>query len=154
VLTVGVDLAAEPERTAVARIAWSRGRAVIEDVIWGAGDDLVLDAVGRAGKAGIDCPLGWPDAFVDFVAAHRAGHVTVPQDVTGRDWRRSLAMRRTDRVVAQETGLTLLSVSADRIGSAMSRCDAPACSRGSRGRAMSWTGAAVAWWWRFIRRPR
>ena len=27
----------------------------------------------EADKAGIDCPLGWPDEFVSFMSAHRAG---------------------------------------------------------------------------------
>ncbi|WP_281398007.1 hypothetical protein [Actinomadura alba] len=38
----------------------------------------------NADKAGIDCPLGWPDAFVDFVTAHRAGHVVTPAGLDGR----------------------------------------------------------------------
>jgi predicted nuclease with RNAse H fold len=122
VLTVGVDLAAEPERTAVARIEWSSGRARICDVACGADDGMIVAAITEAQKAGIDCPLGWPDDFVAFVAAHRAGQVTVPGDVTGREWRRQLTMRLTDRIVHAETGLTPLSVSADRIGHVAMRC--------------------------------
>src|SRR6266700_3428480 len=120
-LTVGVDLAAEPERSAVAWIEWALGRAVIRDVIWGADDGLILDAIAQADKAAIDCPLGWPDAFVAFVAAHQAGQVIAPEGVAGRDWRRSLAMRVTDLAVAKEAKLTPLSVSADRIGHVVDR---------------------------------
>src|SRR5258708_12277452 len=107
-LTVGVDLAAEPERTAVARIEWSSGRARICDVICGADDGMILAAIAEAQKAGIDCPLAWPDDFVAFVAGHQAGHVTVPGDLTGREWRRQLTMRLPDRVVHADTRLTPL----------------------------------------------
>jgi predicted nuclease with RNAse H fold len=121
-LTVGVDLAAEAERTAVAWIEWSGGRARICEVVCGADDQVVAAAIAGAQKAGIDCPLGWPDEFVAFVAAHQEGHVTVPGDLTGREWRRRLTLRLTDRVVHAETGLTPLSVSADRIGHVALRC--------------------------------
>jgi hypothetical protein len=47
---------------------------------------------------------------------HHAGHVVAPQEVAGRDWRRKLAYRATDRAVRERTGLTPLSVAADRIG--------------------------------------
>jgi predicted nuclease with RNAse H fold len=122
VLTVGVDLAAEPERTAVAGIEWSDGRARVCEVVCGADDDAVVAAIAQSQKAGIDCPLGWPDEFVAFVAAHRAGHVAVRGDLTGREWRRRLTLRLTDRVVHAETGLTPLSVAADRIGHVALRC--------------------------------
>jgi len=122
VLTVGVDLAAEPEGTAVARVEWLAGRAVVRDVLWGADDSAVLAALAEAGKAGIDCPLGWPDAFVAFIVAHQGGLAPIPQGIADRGWRRSLAMRLTDLVVRQETRLTPLSVSADRIGHVAMRC--------------------------------
>ena len=38
-LTVGVDLAAEPEGTALARIEWRDGQAVVLDVTQGADDE-------------------------------------------------------------------------------------------------------------------
>jgi predicted nuclease with RNAse H fold len=139
-LTVGVDLAAEPERTAVARIEWSGGRARICDVVCGADDDVVLTAIAAAQKAGIDCPLGWPDDFVAFVAAHQAGPVTVPGDLTGREWRRRLTLRLTDRVVHQETGLTPLSVSADRIGHVALRCAGLLAQLAQRGQAVDRSG--------------
>ncbi|TDD15035.1 DUF429 domain-containing protein [Nonomuraea diastatica] len=121
-LTIGVDLAAEAARTAVAWLDWSGGRARLVNVRTGADDDVIVEAAMGAGKAGIDCPLGWPDRFVDFVTAHRAGHVQVPAGLAGRAWRRDLAWRVTDQVVRAQTGLTPLSVSADRIGHATMRC--------------------------------
>jgi predicted nuclease with RNAse H fold len=114
--TVGVDLAAEPSGTALAHIDWSSGRAWVREVTVGVDDDAIVAAIGSADKAGIDCPLGWPAAFVEFISAHHAGHVTTPQDVAGRDWRRGLAYRGTDVAVHQITGRWPLSVAADRIG--------------------------------------
>ena len=121
-LTVGVDLAAEPAGTALAVVGWGTDGAAITEVVRGAGDELLLGAFARAGKAGIDCPLGWPSAFVSFVADHQAGRVTIPGGLTGRQWRRRLAWRVTDEVVRAETGLIPLSVAADRIGHTAMRC--------------------------------
>src|SRR5215469_15536479 len=115
-LTVGVDLAAEPDRTAVALVEWHPGRALVQDVFWGADDTAILAAMKDADKVGVDCPLGWPDAFVEFVVAHRAGSVPIPRGIADRGWRRALTMRLTDRVVHEETQLTPMSVSADRLG--------------------------------------
>ncbi len=142
-LTVGVDLAAEPERSAVAWIEWALGRAVIRDVIWGADDGLILDAIAQADKAAIDCPLGWPDAFVAFVAAHQAGQVIAPEGVAGRDWRRSLAMRVTDLAVAKEAKLTPLSVSADRIGHVAMRCASLLGQLARQGHVVDRSGSGV-----------
>lgn len=119
---MGVDLAAEAPKTAVAMIDWSGGVATVREVTVGAHDDQILRAVMRAEKAGIDCPFGWPDKFVDFVRAHRDGDVVVPEEVTGRAWRRELAYRVTDDVVRRETGLIPLSVAADLIGHTAMRC--------------------------------
>jgi predicted nuclease with RNAse H fold len=142
-LTVGVDLAAEPERTAVARIEWHHGRAVVRDVTLGAGDSVIVAAVAGAQKAGIDCPLGWPDAFVAFVDAHHAGDVAVPADVAGRDWRRRLAWRLTDEVVREQTGLIPLSVAADRIGHAAMRCAGLLALLAGQGQAVDRSGRGV-----------
>jgi hypothetical protein len=121
-LTVGVDLAAEFAGTAVAWLDWSPTRAVLRDVVVPADDDAVLRAVLAADKAGIDCPLGWPDTFVSFVSAHQHGNVVVPEDVAGRAWRRRLAYRWTDEAVLAEVGMWPLSVAADRIGHTAMRC--------------------------------
>lgn len=95
---------------------------MLRDVAVGATDTDILGAVTRAGKAGIDCPLGWPDAFVAFVTAHQQGHVDLMADAGHRAGRRRLAWRVTDEVVRKETGLIPLSVAADRIGHAAMRC--------------------------------
>ncbi|MGN9843590.1 DUF429 domain-containing protein [Nonomuraea sp. H19] len=142
-LTVGIDLAAEATRTAVAWLDWSPGRARLARVEVAVDDGLIVDAVMEARKAGIDCPLGWPDKFVDFVTAHRAGHVRVPEGLAGRAWRRDLALRVTDQVVHEQTGLTPLSVSADRIGHATMRCAAVLAELARRGRPVDRRGGGA-----------
>jgi predicted nuclease with RNAse H fold len=143
VRTVGVDLAAEAARTAVAAVDWRPGTACVTSLTPAAADAVIVDAILGAEKAGIDCPLGWPRAFVEFVAAHQAGHVVVPQDVLGRDWRRLLAYRVTDAAVREATGLIPLSVSADRIGHAAMRCAALLAQLAAAGRPADRSGAGV-----------
>ncbi len=70
VRVAGVDLAAEPVRTAVAVLGWDDGKAIVEDLRVGADDEAVMAALATAVKAGIDAPFGWPDAFAAFLAAH------------------------------------------------------------------------------------
>jgi hypothetical protein len=65
--------------------------ATITELACGAGDEVLWAALTRAGKAGIDCPLGWPSAFVPFVTDHQAGQVTIPGGLTAQQWRRRLA---------------------------------------------------------------
>ncbi len=141
--TVGVDLAAEAARTAVAWLDWSADGARVSEIQIRADDDLIVEAVMGADKAGIDCPFGWPDKFVDFVTAHRTGHVDVPSDIAGRGWRRDLALRVTDQVVYDMTGLTPLSVSADRIGHTAMRCAGLLAALARRGRPVDRRGTGV-----------
>jgi predicted nuclease with RNAse H fold len=122
VLTVGIDLAAEADHTAVAHVTWHGGRAAVTHLMTTADDEELLDSIRRADKAGIDCPLGWPDAFVRLVAAHRDGHLTPPADGTGRGWRQTFTARLTDLEVHQQIRLVPLSVSADRIAHVALRC--------------------------------
>ncbi|GAA5019752.1 DUF429 domain-containing protein [Actinopolymorpha pittospori] len=142
-LTVGVDLAAEATKTAVAMIDWSRGRASVREVRVGADDDLVLRAVMEAEKAGIDCPFGWPDTFVEFVRAHRDGDVVVPEELAGSAWRRGLAYRVTDEVVRRETGLIPLSVAADLIGHTAMRCAGILAKLARAGTPVDRSGAGI-----------
>jgi predicted nuclease with RNAse H fold len=122
VLTVGIDLAADPERTAVAWVEWREGRGVVRKVLRGADDETLLTALAEADKAGIDSPLGWPDAFVEFVTAHRGGIAPLPAGYPAPRWRDDLTLRVTDQVTKQETGLRPLSVSADLIAHVALRC--------------------------------
>lgn len=121
-LTVGVDLAAEAANTAVARILWTVGGAEVQALAVDADDAMLVEEISAADKAGIDCPLGWPRRFVEFVAQHQAGTFVAPAGIAGRDWRRRLALRETDLATRAATGLIPLSVAADRIGLAAMRC--------------------------------
>jgi Protein of unknown function (DUF429) len=82
---------------------WTARHAVIDDVVCRADDEDLLQVVKQASKTGIDCPFGWPTAFVSFVAAHH-GSRPIPADGTGS--RRNLTMRRTDLFVHEQLGLT------------------------------------------------
>jgi hypothetical protein len=114
-------MASSPEQTSLACVEWTGDGAIIRSVTCPADDGVILQVLQQAGKTGIDCPLGWPDVFVDFVTAHRFGHVAS----SGAAWpgqRRELTMRRTDIVVHQRLKLKPLSVSADRIAYVAMRC--------------------------------
>ena len=116
-VTCGIDLAAEPKKTAVATLRWEDGRATVESVQLGAGDEQLLAAIGAADRTGIDCPLGWPRSFVEFVARQQDGTFVAPADVAGSTWRVPLRFRKTDEFVRrQEGGRWPLSVSTDLIG--------------------------------------
>lgn len=121
-VTVGVDLAAEAKGTALAVVSWSGGAAALEDLAVGVADGPIVAASVGAAKVGIDCALGWPDAFVRFVVTHAAGDVADPAADGGIDWRRTLAYRETDRRVRAVTGRWPLSVSTDRLGLTAMRC--------------------------------
>ncbi|MET9019990.1 DUF429 domain-containing protein [Actinopolymorpha sp. NPDC004070] len=142
-LTVGVDLAAEPAKTAVAWIDWSPEGASVRRLVVGADDALVLEALRAADKAGIDCPFGWPEPFVEFVKAHHAGDVADPREFAGRDGRRRLALRTTDIFTYDTTGLLPLSVSADRIGHTAMRCAGLLAHLAQDGQSVDRSGAGA-----------
>jgi predicted nuclease with RNAse H fold len=143
VLTVGVDLAAEPRNTAVARIRWTQTSAEVQSVGVGADDPVLVEEIAASDKAGIDCPLGWPRRFVEFVAQHQAGAFVAPADVAGKDWRRQLALRQTDLIIRSATGLIPLSVAADRIGLAAMRCAGLLSRLAATGHPIDRSGAGV-----------
>jgi hypothetical protein len=110
VITLGVDLASRPERTAACAIEWTDGRARVLDIACGQDDEALLERIGGADKAGLDVPFGWPEAFVERVARFHAGGDWPVTSLT------ALRFRETDRVVATRTGRWPLSVSTDLIG--------------------------------------
>lgn len=113
-ITVGVDLAADPKRTAVAVIEWTGRDARVVEVVPMANDPEIVRLATRAEKTGIDCPLGWPDDFVTFVNAHHRGRV--PHTDVGPEIREPLRFRETDRRLAAANLGRPLSVSSDMIG--------------------------------------
>lgn len=113
-ITVGVDFAAQPKGTAIARVAWHAGVAQLKSIVSPATDRDIVETLPDADAIGIDVPFGWPDAFFEFLANHRDSAL---EPVTGEadEWRRSLAYRLTDRTIAREHGKWPLSVASDRI---------------------------------------
>lgn len=116
--TIGIDLAASAPGTALAELVWTSGGARLERLEVGVQDaDIVASVADGEAWLGVDCPLGWPDAFVDFVHAHHADVAPALGPVDGgADWRRTLVYRRTDHVVRERIGRWPLSVSTDRLG--------------------------------------
>jgi hypothetical protein len=73
-------------------------------------------------KIGIDCPLGWPEPFVDALASHRKLKSWPGRGADPDQYRRLVKYRLTDLVVADRDGHAPLSVSADLIGVVALRC--------------------------------
>lgn len=114
--TVGIDLSAEPNSTAIASIAWQHESAVVDTLHLKCGDELVLHWMHHPdGAVGIDCPFGWPAKFVDLIARHSSNTLHLPLDQP-KGWRREYVFRATDLWVHDKIGLVPLSVAADRIG--------------------------------------
>lgn len=110
-ITAGVDLAAQAERTAACRVEWAGGRGtVIELLPRDVDDDRITDLITSSGRTGVDVPLGWPDGFIAAVSAHHAAQPWAGGAPAG------LRMRATDEWVHRRTGRWPLSVSTDRIG--------------------------------------
>ena len=145
--TMGVDLAAEPANTAIAVIEWRPAGARVTAMEMPADDDAVVAAAGGVDKVGIDCPLGWPDAFVEFLNAQRDDVLTVPDAVpdavSGLAWRRSLAYRRTDEHVRASLRIIPLSVATDRIGLTAMRAVRLRTILAGRGHAVDRAGAGL-----------
>jgi hypothetical protein len=110
VITLGIDLASRPERTAACAIEWTDARARVVDIACGQNDAALLARIAGADKVGLDVPFGWPEAFVERVARFHAGGEWAESTVG------ALRFRETDRVVAARTGRWPLSVSSDLIG--------------------------------------
>ena len=148
-LTLGVDLAARPKTTAACLIDWSAGRVDVVDCRLGLDDDAIVGLGRRADHVGIDCPLGWPDAFVDRVGAHHRFEA-LPPDRPDDD----LRLRRTDHEVRRIIGRAPLSVSTDRIGAValrvtrlLDRLGGPGLDRSGRdGVAEVYPGGALTCW--------
>ena len=120
--TLGVDLAAATKKTAMAVLAWDGGDARLEHLALDAHDAEIVELFSASSMTGIDCPVGWPDAFLPFLAGHLNLDAPAVLDYDGIAGRRLLAYRDTDRFVTAHTGLIPLSVSADRLAHPAMRC--------------------------------
>jgi predicted nuclease with RNAse H fold len=115
--TFGVDLAAQPKKTAVCLIEWcadGRGRVDCPGD-HGTDTDILAQMADDSITAAIDAPFGWPTTFIESVSmyATTGAWLDGPEEQVGQQ---AMRFRATDRVVYDETGLTPLSVSTDKIG--------------------------------------
>jgi predicted nuclease with RNAse H fold len=116
--TLGVDLASQAAHTGICVIAWESGGARVELVSRGADDATLSGMMAGAAKTGIDAPFGWPEPFVEAVAAH---HRLEPWPAGDRA---ALVRRRTDLFVHERVRKMPMSVSTDRIAYCALRCAA------------------------------
>jgi len=102
-------------------IDWSPGSARVVDVQLGVSDQQILANIDQAEKIGIDCALGWPVEFIEFLNGQlqlKKGEVIDG----GLEWRRQVSYRESDRHVREITGRWPLSVATDRLGMTALRC--------------------------------
>jgi len=120
-ITLGLDLAAEPKNTSGCAVEWRDCRAAVRWVATGLMDGDILSHAREAIVLGIDAPFGWPEAYVKAITAHHAG-AHWPVETWDRSNRRSLRLRATDEQVHTVTRITPLSVSSDAIAIPATRC--------------------------------
>lgn len=116
-ITLGVDLATVPEKTAICAIDWGTRPARIVHLALGNSDDDVVNAARGADVVAIDAPFGWPREWADAVAAHRPGMSFSANGKTSE-----LTSRKTDRWIAAYTHVRPLAVGANLIGATAIRC--------------------------------
>jgi predicted nuclease with RNAse H fold len=121
-------------------VRWEGGEARVQTPCCPQSDEQLLDAVEAADVAGIDIPLGWPDAFVTVVAGYHAGRPW--PDVTPA----SLCYRATDvhierRLRELSRWRRPLSVASDRIAIPAMRAARLLTRLAERGFAVDRSGA-------------
>jgi predicted nuclease with RNAse H fold len=100
-LTVGIDVASQDARTAICSIRWGDDHARIEPLGARRGSDSeICRSVEAADRVGVDVPLGWPSAFVEFLIRHQRGGAWPAADA-GADMT-SLRLRETDRWLTRQ----------------------------------------------------
>jgi hypothetical protein len=109
VITVGVDLASQPARTAACVVRWNAAGPAVETPELGVDDDRIGELLGYADRLGVDVPLGWPIPFAETVHAHRHRREVATHRL------HQLRFRATDFAVHERTGRWPLSVSSDLI---------------------------------------
>jgi hypothetical protein len=122
--TFGVDLAAQPAKTAACLIEWDqRGNGVVQCPESGGSDDDLLGWITDkvVTRVAIDAPFGWPNEFVDALNLYRQSGEW-PDAPDSPLHQPAMRLRMTDFAVHGNTGLWPLSVSTDRIGVVAMRC--------------------------------
>ena len=118
-LTLGIDLASQPKKTAGCLITWADHGARVVDLKLGLTNDDILSLAERADIVAIDAPFGWPQPFIDLVSESPTTREASVWDPSNRD---RLCFRRTDLHVRTLLGRPPLSVSADKIAIPAMRC--------------------------------
>jgi hypothetical protein len=123
--TLGVDLAAQSPKTAGCMIEWDdRGQGRVHCPSDNYQDsDLFSKLIDTqyVTRAAIDAPFGWPQMFIEQIAAYQRDGVW-PDAFDSNASVRGLRLRATDRWIHSQLGLTPLSVSTDRIGIVAMHC--------------------------------
>jgi hypothetical protein len=121
-VTLGIDLAAQPENTAACRVEWQCDVPTVSVVTLGDGcaDEpliaMIAGVVRGGGTVAIDAPFGWPDAFVEQLVEYRErGRWSAAEARAGLCWRATDALLKAEKIHP-------LSVSTDRIGVVAMRC--------------------------------
>jgi predicted nuclease with RNAse H fold len=121
--TLGIDLAASPDKTGLCEIEWGAASAKVVSLDLGADDDALLEVARASQIIAVDCPLGWPDPFVSALQAHHRGDDWPGRGAIDPDqFRRTLSLRATDEHTRDTIGLQPLSVSANFLGVTAMRC--------------------------------
>lgn len=106
---LGVDLASQPKDTGLCRLEAADGAWRVARLETGVDDAALREALLACDAAGLDVPLGWPDAFRALLAGG-----TVQADGWTPETRDALVLRATDRAV-KAAFRRPLSVAADTI---------------------------------------
>ncbi len=133
-VTLGVDLASLPRRTAACRIRWASDRADVDVPEANIEDAWLLKHAAEADRVGVDVPFGWPDAFIHAISAHHAGAPWPTLPIT------TLRFRETDRFVRDQVGWWPLSVSSEKIGVTAMRAAGLLSKLAARGEPVDRTG--------------
>jgi predicted nuclease with RNAse H fold len=134
-ITLGIDLAADPANTAACRITWEHGRAAAEKPCTPLTDDAIRALVADADWTGIDAPFSWPIEFRRALAQHgESGGWPA-------DYRETKFQLRATDIYVSRHARRPLSVSTDRIGVTAMRCARLLQEIGDeRGKRLSLTG--------------
>ena len=134
-VTLGVDLAAQPKKTATSLICWDSIPARVELLSTGMQDSDLHKLFEQACKIGIDAPFGWPRPFVRAIQRYSTATEWPAAEV------RQLRYRRTDEVVIERVGIFPLAVAADRIAVTAMRAASLLAATAASGEVVDRSGA-------------
>src|SRR3546814_15783256 len=107
-----------PAKTGACEVDWIAG--TVTQLDRPTSDEQRVEAVLSVDMAAIDVPLGWPDAFIDAVVAHRDRRRCAP--IAAEPPRARLPVPyRTPHLLTRRSGSQPLSLSMDRVGGAAMR---------------------------------